>query len=51
MTYVRVVRDGQVTEVILSQREVIDAINPEMHRELQAAFGDFAVDPAQYIAM
>jgi crotonobetainyl-CoA hydratase len=51
MKHVQVVREGYVTRVVLSRPEVLNAINPLMHQELEAAFNDFANDPEQHICV
>ncbi|MFC4295557.1 enoyl-CoA hydratase-related protein [Novosphingobium tardum] len=44
-------RAGPVTTVTLSRPEVMNAINPAMHDELEAAFNAFADEPAQEICV
>ena len=51
MRYIQVLRDGRVTTVTLNRPEVMNAINPEMHIELQAAFDGFAADADQWICV
>ncbi|WP_176593542.1 enoyl-CoA hydratase-related protein [Sphingobium sp. EM0848] len=51
MQFVDVKRDGAVTTVTLNRPDVMNAINIEMHHELQAAFDAFAVDPDQYVCI
>ena len=51
MHFILVFRDGPVTTVTLNRPEVMNAINPEMHIELQAAFDGFAVDADQWICV
>jgi crotonobetainyl-CoA hydratase len=41
----------RVTTITLSRPAVMNAINPEMHAELQAAFDAFAADPEQRVAV
>jgi crotonobetainyl-CoA hydratase len=40
-----------VTTITLARPEVMNAINPAMHEELQIAFDAFAADPEQYICV
>lgn len=49
--FIRVERRERVTTIVLHRPEVLNAINPPMHEELQAAFDDFAADPEQFICV
>ena len=51
MEFIAVDKTDHVTTITLSRPAVMNAINPEMHAELQAAFDDFAGDPGQLIAV
>jgi len=51
MQFVDVRRDGAVTTVTLNRPEVMNAINPEMHQQLQTAFDAFAADPDQSVCV
>jgi enoyl-CoA hydratase/carnithine racemase len=51
VTFITVARAGHVTTVTLARPEVLNAINPAMHDELEAAFNAFAADPEQYICV
>lgn len=51
MKYVGVTTAGHVTTVTLNRPEVLNAINPDMHDELEAAFNAFVADPDQYICV
>jgi crotonobetainyl-CoA hydratase len=51
MKHISVTTAGHVTTVTLARPEVLNAINPEMHDELEAAFSAFAADPKQYICV
>ena len=53
MTYefIKVTTASHVTNIELSRPEVLNAINQQMHEELQRAFDDFAADEQQYIAV
>jgi len=53
MTYdfITVDQTERITRIALNRPAVMNAINPEMHSELQRAFDDFAADNDQYIAV
>lgn len=51
MNFVKVAREGPVTTVTLSRPEVLNAINSEMHFELEEAFNNFADDANQHICI
>jgi enoyl-CoA hydratase/carnithine racemase len=53
MTYefIAVEARDRVTTITLNRPQVMNAINPAMHRELQAAFDAFATDPEQFICV
>ena len=51
MRHIAVERSGGVTTVELARPEVLNAINPDMHDELEAAFDAFAADPAQLVCV
>ncbi len=51
MTFITVDKAAQVTTITLNRPDVMNAINHAMHHELQAAFDDFAADPAQHICV
>jgi enoyl-CoA hydratase/carnithine racemase len=51
MNHIRVTHEGPVTTVTLNRPEVLNAINPEMHDELEAAFNAFAADPDQFVCV
>jgi enoyl-CoA hydratase/carnithine racemase len=40
-----------VTTITLDRPEVLNAINPDMHHELEAAFNAFAADPQQHLCV
>lgn len=42
---------NHVTRIVLNRPEVLNAINQQMHDELQAALDAFAADPDQYLAV
>jgi crotonobetainyl-CoA hydratase len=44
-------RRGRVTWITLNRPAAMNAITPAMHRELEAAFDDFAADPEQCICV
>jgi len=49
--YITVEKADRVTTITLNRPAVMNAINPEMHAELQAAFDDFAADPRRFVAV
>ena len=51
MDFIDVTFENHVTTITLNRPAVMNAINPEMHAELQIAFDDFAADPDQFIAV
>ena len=51
MNFITVVKARGVTTVTLNRPEVMNAINPAMHAELQIAFDDFAADPKQFVCV
>jgi enoyl-CoA hydratase/carnithine racemase len=51
MNHITVESAGHVTTVTLNRPELLNAINPAMHDELEAAFNAFAADPQQYICV
>lgn len=51
MQFVQIARAGRVTTVTLNRPQVMNAINPQMHAELQQAFDAFAADPEQWICV
>lgn len=53
MTYefLKVEARERITTIVLNRPKVMNAINPDMHHELQAAFDTFANDPEQFICV
>lgn len=51
MKFIKVTTANHVTTVTLDRPEVMNAINPEMHEELQAAFDAFAADAGQFLCV
>jgi crotonobetainyl-CoA hydratase len=51
MDFITVETAGAVTTITLNRPRVMNAINPEMHAELQVAFDAFAADPAQQVCV
>lgn len=51
MDFIKVERAGAVTTVTLNRPEAMNAITPDMHHALQAAFDAFAADPAQLVCV
>ena len=49
--FITVTRSDHVTRIVLNRPEVMNAINQQMHDELQAAFDDFARDASQYLGV
>lgn len=51
MDYITVATDGPVTTITLNRPQVMNAISPAMHHELQVAFDAFAADVSQFVAV
>jgi crotonobetainyl-CoA hydratase len=51
MDFIRIQAEGPVTTITLDRPAVMNAINPEMHHELQAAFDAFAADDSQFVCV
>lgn len=53
MSYTRIIveKRGRVTRVTLNRPEKMNAIDSDMHDEMQAAFDDFAVDPEAFVCV
>jgi enoyl-CoA hydratase len=51
MEFIKVEAKGRVTTITLDRPQVLNAINPQMHHELQEAFDAFAADPRQHVAV
>lgn len=51
MQHIVVETAGNVTTVRLNRPDQLNAINPDMHDELEAAFDAFAADPDQFICV
>jgi crotonobetainyl-CoA hydratase len=49
--HITVETDGPVTTLTLNRPSVMNAINPAMHHEMQAALDGFAADSGQYICV
>src|SRR5271155_5533169 len=49
--FIEIAKMDRITTITLNRPAVMNAINPEMHAELQAAFDDFAADPEQFVAV
>ena len=49
--YIDVTCSDHVTRIVLNRPEVLNAINQQMHDELQRAFDTFAADDSQYLAV
>lgn len=49
--FIQVTAEGHITRITLSRPEVLNAVNQEMHYELQDAFDRFAADDAQHIGV
>lgn len=51
MQFIKVDKADHVTTVTLNRPEVMNAINPQTHQELQDAFDDFANDDGQFVCV
>ena len=51
MEFITVATAAQVTTITLNRPAVMNAINPQMHAELQAAFDAFAADAEQFVCV
>ena len=51
MEFITVEARDHVTTITLNRPQVMNAINPQMHHELQAAFDAFAADPQQFVCV
>ena len=51
MSYIEVSKTGRITKITLNRPEKMNAITPDMHDDLQAAFDHFAADPEQFICV
>lgn len=51
MEFIEITRKERVTQVTLARPEVMNAINPAMHVELEQAFSAFAEDDEQWICV
>jgi crotonobetainyl-CoA hydratase len=49
--FISVENKERVTTITLNRPHVLNAINPAMHDELQAALDDFAADPQQFVGV
>ena len=49
--FIRVTSTGRVTTVLLNRPDVLNAINPQMHEELEQAFNSFAADDQQFLCV
>ena len=49
--FIEVSIQDQTTHILLNRPEVMNAINPQMHDELQLAFDSFAADDSQYLCV
>jgi crotonobetainyl-CoA hydratase len=51
MDFIRIETADHVTSITLDRPAVMNAINPQMHDELQAAFDAFAADAGQFVCV
>ncbi|WP_225206944.1 enoyl-CoA hydratase-related protein [Novosphingobium huizhouense] len=51
MERIRIEREGRVTWIRLARPQVLNAIDADMHDELEAAFNAFAADPEQWVCV
>ena len=49
--FCKVEREGRLTIVTLNRPEVMNAVHPPQHFELDAIFNDFANDPDQWVGI
>jgi len=49
--YIEVETHNHITQITLNRPEVMNALNPPMHDELEAAFNQFADDNQQYLGV
>jgi crotonobetainyl-CoA hydratase len=49
--FCKVEREGRLTVVTLNRPEVMNAVHPPAHFELDTIFNDFAADPEQWVAI
>src|SRR5271155_1845984 len=49
--FCRVEREGPLTIITLNRPEVMNALHPPAHFELNKVFDDFAADPGQWVAL
>ncbi|MEM7077186.1 MAG: enoyl-CoA hydratase-related protein [Pseudomonadota bacterium] len=49
--YIQVTSADHVTRINMNRPDVLNAINPQMHHELEEAFNAYAADDQQYIAV
>jgi crotonobetainyl-CoA hydratase len=49
--FIAIAKTDRVTTITLNRPAVMNAINPQMHAELQEAFDDFAADAGQFVAV
>src|ERR1700761_1683699 len=49
--FCKVDREGPLTIITLNRPEVMNALRPPQHFEMDAIFNDFANDPAQWVAI
>ena len=49
--HISVAKTDRVTTITLNRPQVMNAINPQMHEELQSAFDEFATDPDQFVGV
>src|ERR1700721_3268113 len=47
----RVEREGPLTVITLNRPEVMNALHPDAHLELNKVFADFPADPEQWVAI
>lgn len=51
MTHIDIIKDGSITRITFNRPEQMNSITPQMHKDLQVAFDDFASDDSQYICV
>lgn len=51
MPHIDIHKDGAITRLTINRPEQMNSITPQMHRDMQVAFDDFAADDSQHICV